>query len=216
MGESLVAFRHPVGFFLALDRPACVLGGVEDLERKLLGHALAATLPRETHDPAAGKGKPALGPDLDRDLVGGAADAARFHLQQRGRVPKGRLEDLERIFLGLLAGTRKRVVDDLLGGRTLAAAHDDVHELGDRLRLVDGVGRDDTLDWAAAARHQAAALLFSRLAPYLERAFLRFLVPAVSRVPRMMWYRTPGRSLTRPPRMSTTECSCRLWPIPGM
>ena len=26
----------------------------------------------------------------------------------------------------------------------------------------------------------------------------------------------PGRSLTRPPRMSTTECSCRLWPSPGM
>src|SRR3990170_3087529 len=26
----------------------------------------------------------------------------------------------------------------------------------------------------------------------------------------------PGRSLTRPPRMSTTECSWRLCPIPGM
>src|SRR5687768_15213540 len=31
-----------------------------------------------------------------------------------------------------------------------------------------------------------------------------------------MWYRTPGRSFTRPPRMSTIECSCRLWPMPGM
>src|SRR6266516_736586 len=26
----------------------------------------------------------------------------------------------------------------------------------------------------------------------------------------------PGRSRTRPPRMSTTECSCRLCPSPGM
>src|SRR5579862_9809264 len=26
----------------------------------------------------------------------------------------------------------------------------------------------------------------------------------------------PGKSLTRPPRMSTTECSCRLCPMPGM
>src|SRR3990170_1907044 len=26
----------------------------------------------------------------------------------------------------------------------------------------------------------------------------------------------PGRSGTRPPRMSTTECSWRLWPMPGM
>src|ERR1700730_2451288 len=32
----------------------------------------------------------------------------------------------------------------------------------------------------------------------------------------MILYRTPGRSLTRPPRTSTIECSCRLWPIPGM
>src|ERR671920_2526672 len=26
----------------------------------------------------------------------------------------------------------------------------------------------------------------------------------------------PGRSFTRPPRTSTIECSCRLWPTPGM
>src|SRR5205823_3659210 len=110
----------------------------------------------------------------------------------------------------------QRVVDDLLRGRPLAAAHDHVDELGDRLRLVHRVGRDDMLDGTAATRHQAAALRFSRLAPYFDRAFLRFLVPAVSSVPRMMWYRTPGRSLTRPPRISTTECSCRLWPMPGM
>src|SRR3954454_22984690 len=32
----------------------------------------------------------------------------------------------------------------------------------------------------------------------------------------MMWYLTDGRSLTRPPRTRTTECSWRLCPIPGM
>src|SRR5919112_1378595 len=32
----------------------------------------------------------------------------------------------------------------------------------------------------------------------------------------MILYRTPGRSFTRPPRTSTIECSCRLWPTPGM
>src|SRR3984957_10420355 len=32
----------------------------------------------------------------------------------------------------------------------------------------------------------------------------------------MILYRTPGRSLTRPPRTRTMECSCRLWPTPGM
>src|ERR1700738_161438 len=32
----------------------------------------------------------------------------------------------------------------------------------------------------------------------------------------MIVYRTPGRSLTRPPRTSTIECSWRLWPSPVM
>ena len=48
------------------------------------------------------------------------------------------------------------------------------------------------------------------LAPYLERACFLLATPAVSRVPRMMWYLVPGRSLTRPPRIKTTLCSCRL------
>src|SRR5204862_1670458 len=57
---------------------------------------------------------------------------------------------------------------------------------------------------------------FGRLAPYLERDCLRSLTPCRSSEPRTMWYRTPGRSLTRPPRTSTTLCSCRLWPSPPM
>src|SRR5882724_4050055 len=32
----------------------------------------------------------------------------------------------------------------------------------------------------------------------------------------MMWYRMPGRSFTRPPRIRTMECSCRLCPTPGI
>src|SRR5664279_1457409 len=51
------------------------------------------------------------------------------------------------------------------------------------------------------------------LAPYSERLCLRSRTPAASSVPRMMWYFTDGRSLTRPPRTSTTECSwsCLLY-----
>src|SRR5688572_31590475 len=60
--------------------------------------------------------------------------------------------------------------------------------------------------------------------PYLERPWLRLSLlvfdgPSAadaSSVPRTMWYRTPGRSFTRPPRTSTTECSWRLWPSPPM
>ena len=57
---------------------------------------------------------------------------------------------------------------------------------------------------------------FGLLAPYLERACLLFATPAVSSVPRMMWYLVPGRSFTLPPRIITTLCSCRLCPSPGM
>src|SRR5262249_5203171 len=52
--------------------------------------------------------------------------------------------------------------------------------------------------------------------PYFDPARFSCLPPPASSAPRTMWYRTPGRSLTRPPRTSTTECSCRLWPSPGM
>src|SRR5438445_12373465 len=57
---------------------------------------------------------------------------------------------------------------------------------------------------------------FGAFAPYFDRPCLRSFTPPASSAPRTMWYRTPGKSLTRPPRTSTTECSCRLWPSPGM
>ena len=66
MGESLVAFSHPVCFFLPLDGPTRVLGGVKDLEGKLLRHTFPASEARKTHDPAAREFKrmlEALGPD---------------------------------------------------------------------------------------------------------------------------------------------------------
>src|ERR1051326_7502729 len=66
VAERIVAFSHPMGFFLSLHRTAGVLSRVEDLERELLGHALAAALTREADDPAAGQGQTAVGPDLDR------------------------------------------------------------------------------------------------------------------------------------------------------
>lgn len=53
-------------------------------------------------------------------------------------------------------------------------------------------------------------------APYLDRACLRPSTPRQSSVPRTTWYRTPGRSRTRPPRTMTIECSWRLWPSPPM
>src|SRR5439155_16457547 len=101
---------------------------------------------------------------------------------------------------------------DLLGGRLLAAAHHFVDHLRDEGRVVDGIRLDRPgLDFCTA-RHYYEPFL----APYLERPCLRSDTPAASSAARITLYRTPGRSLTRPPRTSTTECSWRLWPSPGM
>src|SRR5690606_40999185 len=53
---------------------------------------------------------------------------------------------------------------------------------------------------------------FLRLVPYLLRRWFLPSTPEVSSTPRTMWYFTPGRSFTRPPRTSTMLCSRRLWP----
>src|SRR5215469_16611065 len=68
----------------------------------------------------------------------------------------------------------------------------------------------------ARPRRLAKRRHFGLFAPYFDLPCLRFATPTASRVPRTTWYRTPGRSFTRPPRISTIECSCRLWPTPGM
>jgi hypothetical protein len=52
--------------------------------------------------------------------------------------------------------------------------------------------------------------------PYFDLPCFRSSTPKVSSVPLTIWYLTPGKSLTRPPRTRTTECSWRLWPIPGI
>src|SRR2546426_6618583 len=71
---------------------------------------------------------------------------------------------------------------------------------------------------AAAAGAPPAAFFpaFGRFTPYLDRLTRRFSTPVASNVPRTIWYRTPGRSFTRPPRTSTIECSCRLCPSSGI
>src|SRR5678815_183927 len=102
-------------------------------------------------------------------------------------------------------------IRDSLGGALLAVQHDLVDQLADETRVVDGVRSElADLNLGAAGHYEPF------LAPYLERPCLRSETPAVSRAARMTLYRMPGRSLTRPPRIRTTECSCRLCPSPGM
>ena len=51
---------------------------------------------------------------------------------------------------------------------------------------------------------------FGFLVPYLDLLDFLSATPAGSRTPRITWYLTPGKSLTRPPSIKTIECSCKL------
>src|SRR5205807_1858056 len=73
-----------------------------------------------------------------------------------------------------------------------------------------------SFSWPAVRFLVAIGYFPSFFEPYFDRACLRSCTPWESSTPRTMWYRTPGRSRTRPPRTSTIECSCRLCPSPGM
>ena len=76
--------------------------------------------------------------------------------------------------------------------------------------------RDIRIDYFPALTTLGLALSLGRLTPYFDRLTRRFSTPDASNLPRTMWYLTPGKSLTRPPRTITIECSCRLCPSSGM
>lgn len=52
--------------------------------------------------------------------------------------------------------------------------------------------------------------------PYFDRFCLRFFTFLKSITPPTKRYFTPGRSFTLPPLTRTTECSCKVWPSPGI
>src|SRR6266576_3187208 len=210
--ESLVGLRHPIHVVLALVRVPLLLERVEDLAGELVAHVLLATVAGERDDPAQRERAPTALGNLDRHLVVRATDAARLDLEHRGDRLHGLFQHLDRRPARLFADLVQGGVDDRLGGRLLAVPHHAVHQLGDQGRVVDRVRDDRARGDFCAARHYEA-LFF---APYFERPCLRSATPEASSAARITLYRKPGRSLTRPPRISTTECSCRLWPSPGM
>src|SRR5437764_1463034 len=82
-----------------------------------LGHGLLAALAGELDEPADGQRAGTPGRNLDRDLVGGATDAARADLEHRRQGFDPGLELLHRALAGALSEDRQGVVDDLLGHR---------------------------------------------------------------------------------------------------
>src|SRR5436190_18925355 len=180
MRERLVRLRHAVDVVLALVGVPLLRLGVEQLVGEALGHRLFAAAAREHHEPPHGERAGAWRRDVHRNLVGGAADAARADLERRGELPDRLLELLDGVAPGLLAQGRQRVVHDSLGGRLLSVEHHLVDDLLDELGAVDRIRRDGPNLGGGAARH-GAYLAFT---PYCERAFFRSLTPEASSVPR--------------------------------
>src|ERR1035438_7510357 len=195
MGKRLVGFGHLVDVVLLLDGGAAEVHGVEDRAGQLVAHGALAAGGGVGLQPAHGQGHAAVLGNLHRHLVGGAAHAAGLDFHRGLDVVHGLLEGLHGLLAGFLGDDFQRSVEDALGGGLLAALHDDVHELGDDEAVVDGIREDLTLGGCGTASHglppyfflAGAAPALGRLAPYLERDWLRPATPVASRVPRTTW-----------------------------
>ena len=130
VGEGPIGLCHLVRVFPFLHRSAAVVGGVEEFARQALLHCVLVAAARGCDEPADRQRLPALVAHLDRNLVGGTADAARAHLHRGHDVLQRLMEELDRVRLGLGLHLVQRAVDDALGNRLLALLHDRVHEFG--------------------------------------------------------------------------------------
>src|SRR5713101_10072507 len=80
MRKRPVGLGHAVRVLALLDGISPAVGCIEQLGREPLRHRLFIALARGRDDPADAERLTAHGANLDRHLVGGAADAAGTHL----------------------------------------------------------------------------------------------------------------------------------------
>src|SRR5207342_2888368 len=86
MAEGPVGLRHLVRVFTSLDRRAEAVHGIDELGGKLLAHALAVALASRLDEPADAERHATVAPDLDRDLIRRATDAAGLDFDDGGGV----------------------------------------------------------------------------------------------------------------------------------
>src|SRR5256712_11790007 len=123
MTEGLVALSHLVRLFPPLDRGPHPVSGVHELAGELLLHTLPRSGPGVTYDPAPGQRRAAVRPDLDRDLVGGAADPAGLDPQNPGGGLEGGVEDPDRGLLPPPPDAGQRARDDPPATAPLSPLH---------------------------------------------------------------------------------------------
>src|SRR5262245_37347423 len=117
--ERAVRLRHLVHVLAPLDRDALSIGGVHDLPDQALGHRMLLARTRVVHDPPHRERRSPRRPNLHRNLVVGATDPPRAHLELRANVLDRLLERDDRVVGGALADDLERLVDRAFGERLL-------------------------------------------------------------------------------------------------
>src|SRR5690349_24153322 len=93
MREGAVGFGHLVGVFTLLDRRAAIVGGIHEFAGQAIDHGGLVAVAGSRDQPADSERLTALRADVDRHLVGGAADAAGANLDMRRDIVERLLED---------------------------------------------------------------------------------------------------------------------------
>ena len=158
MCEGLVGLGHLVSILTLLDSGAEAVAGVHYLAGKALLHGLLAALAGVQREPAQAESLTALGTDLDRHLVGGAAHAAGLDFQAGHDVVHGLGESLKGILPGLVFDYIERIVHDLLCDALLAVQHDAVDELGHQHAVIHRIRQDLSLGNVTSSGHYTSIL----------------------------------------------------------
>src|SRR6266851_2029747 len=173
--EGAVGFRHPMHVFTLLDGVSPAIRCVEQFGREPLRHRLFIAFARRRNQPADPERLPAHRAYFDRDLIGGAADAARTDFDRRHYVFQRLLENRQRTLLGLGLDHAERTVDDAFGDRLLPGVHHRVHEFGNDDVSELRIRKHFTLFSRMAARHLLSSRLFRTFRAVLRTALLTVL-----------------------------------------
>ncbi len=136
VGEGLVGLSHLMDIVALLDGAAGAVHGVHDLAGQALFHRLFAAAAGIAGDPAQTQGLTAVGTNIHRHLIVGAAHAAGLDLQNGHDILHGRLKGFAGVFTGFFLNNIKSAVDDLLSNALLAVQHDIVDKLGHQFRIL--------------------------------------------------------------------------------
>ena len=158
MGEGLVGFCHLVGVFALLHGSAGVVAGVHDLAGKAFLHGLFAALAGIGRQPTQTEGLAAFGANLQRNLIGRAADTAGLDLQGRHDIFHSLLESFQTVFAGLLLDDLECFIDNSLCDALFTVEHHTVDELGNQSGFVDRIRKDLSLGNITSSGHFASLL----------------------------------------------------------